>query len=78
MISIYYTQGNNLKNALNEIKYHERHLKEAHVQEMAQTLEVAEIKKKNIINDVFAFTVATDIVNDHNLSTIDECRLRHD
>lgn len=36
------------------------------------------INKKIIINDVFAFTVVTDIVNDHNLSTIDECRLRHD
>ena len=38
---------------------------------MAQALEV-------IINDVFAFTVAIDIVNDHDLQIIDECRLRHD
>ena len=34
--------------------------------------------KKIIINDVFPFTVATDIINDHDLQTINECRLRHD
>ena len=33
---------------------------------------------KIIINDVFAFTVVTDITNDHDPQTINECRLRHD
>ena len=33
---------------------------------------------KIIINDVFAFTIATDIINDPDPQTIDECRLRHD
>ena len=44
---------------------------------MAQALEVTE-DKKIIINDMFAFTVTIDIVNDHDPQTIDECRLRHD
>ena len=34
--------------------------------------------KEIIINDMFAFTVATDIVNDHDLQTIDKYRLKHD
>lgn len=44
---------------------------------MAQALKVA-ANKKIIINDVFAFTIISDIVNDHDLQTIDKCRLRHD
>ena len=61
----------------NETKYPEGPLKEAYAQDMAQALEVAG-DKGIIINDVFAFAVAIDIVNDHDLQTIDKCRLMHD
>lgn len=34
--------------------------------------------KKIIINDVLAFTIPIDIINNHNLQSIDEYRQRHD
>ena len=78
-ISVDYTHDNILKRyfVFNETKYPERLFKKAYAQDMAQALEVTE-DKKIIINDMFAFTVTIDIVNDHDPQTIDECRLRHD
>ena len=61
----------------NETKYPKGLFKKAYAQDMAQALEVTE-NKKIIINDMFAFTVTIDIVNDHDPQTIDECRLKHD
>ena len=58
----------------NETKYPEGPLKEVYAEDMAQALEVAG-DKGIIINDVFAFTVDTKIVNDHDPQTIDECRV---
>lgn len=62
---------------LDETKQTERPLENEHAQDMAQALKVVG-NKEIIINNVFVFTIATDIVNDHNLQTIDECRLMHD
>ena len=78
-ISIDYTHGNSLKRrfVFNETKYPEGPFKEAYAQDMAQAFKVTE-DKEIIINDMFAFTVATDIVNDHDTQTINECRLTHD
>ena len=74
-----FAQGIILKRRLviNKTKYLEGPLEEAYAQDMAQALEVA-VDKGIIINDVFVFIVATNIVNDHDPQTIDECRLRHD
>lgn len=62
---------------LDETKQTERPLENEHAQDMAQALKVAR-NKEIIINNVFVFIVATDIVNYHNLQIIDECRLIHD
>lgn len=78
-ISVDYTQGNILKRCLvlDKTKYHERPLKETHAQKMAQAIEMTG-NKEIIINNVFAFIVAIDIINDHDPQTIDEYRLRRD
>lgn len=69
---------------------YERPLKEAH--DMAQAFEVVGNNemfinfirtkvwnyKEIIINDVFVFIVITNIINYHDLQTIDECLLRYD
>ena len=62
---------------INETKYPEGPLEEAYTKDMAQALEVAR-DNEIIINDVFVFIVATDIVNNHDPQTIDKYRLRHD
>lgn len=58
---------------LNETKHLKKHLKVAYAQEMTQARKVAK-NKEIIINDVIVFIVATDIANDRDLQTIDECR----
>ena len=62
---------------LNETKYLEEPFKESYAQDMAQALKVIG-DKEIIINDMFAFTVAIDIVNDYDPQTIDEYRLKYD
>lgn len=66
-ISVDYAEGNILKRhiVLNKTKYLERHFNEVYAQDMVQTLEIIR-DKEIIVNNVFVFTIATNIVNDHD------------
>ena len=78
-IYIDYTQGNifNRNLVFDKTRQTERSFKEAHAQNITQALKMVG-NKEIAINDAFAFTVGTGIVNDHDSQTIDEYRLRHD